>query len=90
MKQATAQRKDASSESATGASMNITASNVSDAMQVLSEVQNQNEQSNDEEKRVSVRDRLRIPVSYDDDLLGGDPKDDTTDLLGCDPKDDTT
>lgn len=90
LKQATAQRKDGSSESATGASMNITASNVSDAMQVMSEVQNQNEQSNDEEKRVSVRDRLRIPVSYDDDLLGGDPKDDTTDLLGCDPKDDTT
>lgn len=57
--------------------MNGTTSNVSNALQVQSEVQNQNEQSNDEENRGSVRDRLRIPVSYDDDLLGGDPKDDT-------------
>ncbi|XP_028782961.1 uncharacterized protein LOC114739057 [Neltuma alba] len=43
--------------------------NVSDDTVVASPVQNQNEPSASEEKRISVHDRLRIPVSYDDDLL---------------------
>ncbi|KAI9122927.1 hypothetical protein K1719_005816 [Acacia pycnantha] len=42
---------------------------VSDSTFVAAPVQNQNEPSASEEKRISVHDRLRIPVSYDDDLL---------------------
>ncbi|KAL5558753.1 hypothetical protein UlMin_034964 [Ulmus minor] len=65
-----------------GSSQDIgdTMSNVSDGSQAMSEMQNNNQQSNDEEKRVSVHDRLRVPVSYDDDILGvdGDQKDDAT------------
>lgn len=47
------------------------------SMDLKSEMQHQSQQSNDEAKRVSVHDRLRMPVSYDDDILGGgQPKDD--------------
>ncbi|XP_015883637.3 uncharacterized protein LOC107419382 [Ziziphus jujuba] len=47
------------------------------SMDLKSEMQHQSQQSNDEGKRVSVHDRLRMPVSYDDDILGGgQPKDD--------------
>lgn len=52
--------------------MNRTLSNVSDGLEPKSEIQHQTQQSNEEGKRESVHDRLRIPVSYDDDLLGGD------------------
>ena len=57
----------------------------SDNSQPISQMQNeqtnisqmQNEQTNTSGiERVSVRDRLRIPVSYDDDLLGEDMKGD--------------
>lgn len=36
------------------------------------------QKSNNDEKRLSVHDRLRKPVSYDDELLGGDLRDDAT------------
>ncbi|OIV89988.1 hypothetical protein TanjilG_00366 [Lupinus angustifolius] len=44
--------------------------NVSDSSFPKSQKQDQHELSASEEKHVSVHDRLRIPVSYDDDLLG--------------------
>ncbi|KAJ7958330.1 Phosphorylated adapter RNA export protein, RNA-binding domain containing protein [Quillaja saponaria] len=51
---------------------------VSNGTQLESEMQNQHEPSITEVKRVSIHERLRIPVSYDDDLIGGDAKDGTT------------
>ncbi|KAF3447505.1 hypothetical protein FNV43_RR12691 [Rhamnella rubrinervis] len=51
-------------------------SNVNETLQPTSDMQHQDQQSNDEGKRVAVHDRLRIPVSYDDDLLGAGSKDD--------------
>lgn len=48
---------------------------VSDGLQQASNAQNDLEQSEGEQKRASVRDRLRIPVSYDDLLEGENPKD---------------
>ena len=44
--------------------------NASDNTLPAPQVQDQHEPSCSEEKRGSVHDRLRIPVSYDDDLLG--------------------
>ncbi|CAL0323701.1 unnamed protein product [Lupinus luteus] len=44
--------------------------NVSDSSFPKSQKQDQHELSASEEKHISVHDRLRIPVSYDDDLLG--------------------
>lgn len=88
LRQETEQGKDGLSQSIVGDTLNKTVPDVSDGLQVMSEVKNQNETSNHEEKRPSVHERLRVPVSYDDDLLGSDPKDD--DLLGVDPKDDAT
>ena len=41
---------------------------------------NQNEPSNDE-KRMSVHEGLSVSISYNDELLGGDLKDDVTKLL---------
>lgn len=80
MTQETEQGKVSSSQSIADDSSNkTTTSDVSDGLQVNLEVKNhQSEPTNDEKKTVSVHERLRVPVSYDDDLLGGDPKDDTT------------
>lgn len=67
------QRKEGSSANS---SKDGTPADVPDDLPVLREMQTQANQSNPEVKHVSVRDRLRLPVSYDDDLLGGEPKDD--------------
>ena len=76
MRQAIDQGKDVSPFNNGDASPKQAMSNVSDDLQVTSVVQDQIETSNEEEKRVPAHDRLRVPISYDDDLLGGDPKDD--------------
>ncbi|PNX93425.1 hypothetical protein L195_g016579 [Trifolium pratense] len=52
--------------------------NVSDSAFLASEMQNQHEPVTSKEKSTSVHDRLRIPVSYDDDLLGENPVNDAT------------
>ncbi|WJX41550.1 hypothetical protein P8452_28885 [Trifolium repens] len=52
--------------------------NVSDSAFLASEMQNQHEPVTFKEKSISVHDRLRIPVSYDDDLLGENPVNDAT------------
>lgn len=44
--------------------------NVSDNPFGASQTQDQPVPSGTEEKHISVLDRLRLPVSYDDDLLG--------------------
>lgn len=43
-----------------------------------SKIDDQHEPSVSQEKRIPVRDRLRIPVSYDDDLLGASVDNDAT------------
>ncbi|XP_058786082.1 uncharacterized protein LOC131660782 [Vicia villosa] len=52
--------------------------NVSNSTFHASETQNQHEPVTSKEKSISVHDRLRIPVSYDDDLLGENPVDHAT------------
>jgi len=52
--------------------------NVLDSNFHVSQLQNQHEPAPSEEKPISVHDRLRIPVSYDDDLLGENPVNDAT------------
>lgn len=54
--------------------------NLPDHVQSFSSELNQSKESNSEEKLSSIHDRLRVPVSYDDDLLQENPKEeDTTD-----------
>ncbi|KAK7410126.1 hypothetical protein VNO78_00664 [Psophocarpus tetragonolobus] len=50
--------------------------NASDSDILASQMQNQHEPVTSEEKHISVHDRLRVPVSYDDDLLGENPVND--------------
>lgn len=45
-----------------------------DCIQSFIPEQNQSKESNSEEKRSSIHNRLRVPVSYDDDILQGNPK----------------
>lgn len=52
--------------------------NVSDNPTCASQLQDQDKPPGSEKKRVPVRDRLRIPVSYDDDLLGATVENDVT------------
>uniref|UniRef100_A0A803NG51 Phosphorylated adapter RNA export protein n=1 Tax=Cannabis sativa TaxID=3483 RepID=A0A803NG51_CANSA len=80
MRQETEEGKGSSSQSIPDVSLNKTTSemNISDGSPVMLEVKNQSEPANDEKKTVSVHERLRMPVSYDDDLLGGDLKNDST------------
>lgn len=52
--------------------------NVSDSGILASQIPNQHEPATSEEKPVSVHDRLRVPVSYDDDLLGHNPDNEAT------------
>ena len=49
-----------------------------DSIQSLTPEQNQSKESNSEEKRSSVHERLRVPVSYDDDILRENPKEEDT------------
>ncbi|KAF4375661.1 hypothetical protein F8388_014383 [Cannabis sativa] len=80
MRQETEEGKGSSSQSIPDVSLNKTTSeiNISDGSPVMVEVKNRSEPANDEKKTVSVHERLRMPVSYDDDLLGGDLKNDST------------
>ncbi|XP_040997431.1 uncharacterized protein LOC121243379 [Juglans microcarpa x Juglans regia] len=78
IRQGTKQKKEGGSEGTANAFMNGNAVSLSDGSQLTSNVQNQQEQLNTGIKRVPVHDRLRIPVSYDDNLLGQDTKDDAT------------
>lgn len=49
-----------------------------DSFQSFTPEQNRSKESNSEEKRSSIHDRLRVPVSYDDDLLRENPKEEDT------------
>lgn len=69
IRQGARQKKDVVSRGTANAFMNGNAVSLSDGSQLISNVQNQHEQSNTGVKRAPVHDRLRIPVSYDD-LLG--------------------
>lgn len=51
---------------------------VSDNPTCASQMQDQDKPPGPEKKRVPVHDRLRIPVSYDDDLLGASVYNDVT------------
>lgn len=73
IRQETGQKKEAASPGTANAVTNGPPVKFSDGPQLISHVQNQQEQSNTDIKRVSVHERLRIPVSYDDNLLGEDP-----------------
>ncbi|XP_034683023.1 uncharacterized protein LOC117912524 isoform X2 [Vitis riparia] len=74
-KQPPAQNKEASSQNIVHTSIDDTATNVSDGSQLTPPVQDQLEQPNAEGNRVSVHNRMRVPVTYDD-LLVENPKDD--------------
>ncbi|XP_024167449.1 uncharacterized protein LOC112173997 [Rosa chinensis] len=68
----------ATSEDATPAKFSNDLQHVSEMTEMteMPEVQTRDNQSNPRSEHVSVHDRLRVPVSYDDDLLTGEPKDD--------------
>ena len=51
---------------------------VLDGAPLASQVQNQHQPSSSEGTRTSIHERLRIPVSYDDDLLVEGVKNDET------------
>lgn len=70
------QGKEGSSKAIVNSFKDDTPANISDAVPVICQMQTQGIQSNTEGKQLSVHDRLRVPVSYDDDLLGEAPKDD--------------
>ncbi|XP_057477279.1 uncharacterized protein LOC130764982 isoform X3 [Actinidia eriantha] len=71
------QNKEASPRRTGPTSTNQTAAIASDSSPRAPDVENQVEQSNDEAKRVSVHDRIRVPVTYDDLLGEEDPKDES-------------
>lgn len=73
IRQETGQKKEGVSPGTVHAFTNGPPVNFSDGSQLISQMQNQQELLNTDIKRVSVHDRLRIPVSYDDNLLGEDP-----------------
>ncbi|KAE9588501.1 putative phosphorylated adapter RNA export RNA-binding protein [Lupinus albus] len=70
VKQPPMQKKDDDSPGVAFTLLGGNEGNASDSSLPKSHQQDQRELSDSEEKRISVRDRLRIPVSYDDDLLG--------------------
>lgn len=74
------QNKEAPDEKMDGTSTNPILGNALDldGQQIASDVQNQLEHSDVEGKRVSVHERIRLPVTYDDLLGGEDPKDEAT------------
>ncbi|KAJ1442774.1 Phosphorylated adapter RNA export protein, RNA-binding domain [Sesbania bispinosa] len=69
-KQPPVQKKEDSSQGVPFTFVGEHQGNVSDNPVDASPIQHQHEPSVSEEKHISVHDRLRIPVSYDDDLLG--------------------
>lgn len=70
IKQNPIQKKEDSSEGVPFTFVGGNEGNVSDNPFGASQTQDQPVPSGTEEKRISVHDRLRLPVSYDDDLLG--------------------
>ena len=68
-------KKEGNSPGTTHSFAEGTPATFSDNSQPISQMQNEQTNTGGIE-RVSVRDRLRIPVSYDDDLLGEDTKGD--------------
>ncbi|GFZ17206.1 hypothetical protein Acr_26g0004760 [Actinidia rufa] len=75
------QNKEASPERTGPTSTNQTAVIASDCSPQAPDVQNQVEQPNVEARRISVHDRIRVPVTYDD-LLGEEvPKDESRVLM---------
>ncbi|KAI4316552.1 hypothetical protein L6164_024526 [Bauhinia variegata] len=72
------EKKEDPSQGLAFSSANASKGNVSDSAPIASQMQNQHEPSASEGKRPSVHDRLRIPVPYDDELLGEDAKNDTS------------
>ncbi|XP_075494796.1 uncharacterized protein LOC142532366 [Primulina tabacum] len=74
-KQAHAQQSESSSERRALNTVNQIKPKISNGLELLSHDQNQLEQSSTEEKRTSVHNRIRRPVTYDDLLEGEDPKD---------------
>ncbi|KAL6980068.1 hypothetical protein U1Q18_049221 [Sarracenia purpurea var. burkii] len=73
------QKNEPSPERMNRTSTNRTAASASDGSRLASpKLQDQLEQSNDEGKRVSVHNRMRVPVTYDDLLGEEDPKDEST------------
>ncbi|KAK7291013.1 hypothetical protein RIF29_05850 [Crotalaria pallida] len=70
VKQAPVQKKEDSSPGMTFPFVGDREDNVPDSSLPEYQKQDQHEPSGSEEKRVSVHERLRRPVSYDDDLLG--------------------
>ncbi|KAA0040009.1 uncharacterized protein E5676_scaffold266G00350 [Cucumis melo var. makuwa] len=55
--------------------------NLPDHVQSFTSELNRSKESNSEEKRSSIHDRLRVPISYDDDLLQENPKEEDTTRL---------
>ncbi|XP_075494795.1 uncharacterized protein LOC142532364 [Primulina tabacum] len=74
-KQAHAQQSESSSERRALNTVNQIKPKISNGLELLSHDQNQLEQSSTEEKRTSVHNQIRRPVTYDDLLEGEDPKD---------------
>ncbi|XP_075518225.1 uncharacterized protein LOC142552352 isoform X1 [Primulina tabacum] len=74
-KQEHAQQSESSSEKRVLNTVNQIKPKISNGLELLSYDQNQLEQSSTEEKRTSVHNRIRMPVTYDDLLEGEDPKD---------------
>lgn len=70
VKQPPVQKKKDSSQGEASTFASGKQGNVSDNPFASLQMQDQHEPSGSEEKRNSVHDRIRIPVSYDDDLLG--------------------
>lgn len=80
VKQLNVPKKEDSSQGQAFPSAGNDEGNVSDRAVLASEMKIQHEPVTNKEKSISVHDRLRIPVSYDDDLLGETPVNDATRL----------
>jgi phosphorylated adapter RNA export protein len=78
VKQLNVQKEEDSSQGVAFSFAGSDQGNVSDSAFLAPEMQNQHEPITSKEKSISVHDRLRIPVSYDDDLLGENPVNDAT------------
>ena len=78
IRQLSGQKKEDSLQEMSITSANGNKDSVSDGGLPASQVQNQHEPSASERTRTSAHERLRIPVSYDDDLLVEGVKNDET------------
>ncbi|XP_058002328.1 uncharacterized protein LOC110667396 [Hevea brasiliensis] len=74
IQQAQQQNKEGSAQETAISLTDEASSSVPEGSQVVP--QNQHEQSCTQKKHISVRDRIGVPVSYDD-ILGDDPKNDS-------------